>query len=56
MQHHLTRVSNVFDRDNITRFLQRYTNKAWVSHYAIITKASLIKDWIDRLAKQIIRI
>lgn len=43
---------NVFDRDNITKISSRYTNKAWVSHYAIITKASSIKDWIDRLAKQ----
>ncbi len=29
---------NVFDKDNITKISSRYTNKAWASHYAIITK------------------
>ena len=43
---------NVFDRDNITKISSRYTNKTWLSHYAIITKASPIKDWMKRLAKQ----
>lgn len=43
---------NIFDRDNITKISSRYTNKAWVSHYAIITKASPITDWMERLASQ----
>lgn len=43
---------NVFDKDNITKISSRYTNKAWVSHYAIITKASKIEDWMERLASQ----
>lgn len=43
---------NIFDRDNITKISSRYTNKAWVSHYAIITKASPIEDWMKRLASQ----
>lgn len=43
---------NVFDRDNITKISSRYTNKTWLSHYAIITKASPITDWMKRLAKQ----
>jgi hypothetical protein len=43
---------NVFDKDNITKISSRYTNKAWVSHYAIITKASSIREWIDRLSSQ----
>lgn len=43
---------NVFDKDNITKISSRYTNKAWVSHYAIITKASKIRNWIERVASQ----
>ncbi len=39
---------------NITKISSRYTNKAWVSHYANITKASSLKI-TDRLAKQFIR-
>ncbi len=41
---------NVFDKDNITKFSSRYTNKAWVSHYAIITKVSKIRNWVERVA------
>ncbi len=26
----------------------RYANKAWVSHYAIITKASKIRNWVEK--------
>lgn len=43
---------NIFDRENITKISSRYTNKAWVSHYAIITKSSSLVDWIKRLSKQ----
>ncbi len=35
------------DKDNITKFLPDITNKAWVSHYAIITKHQ-IRNWVER--------
>ncbi len=50
IQHHWGFL-NVFDKGQHHRFLHD-TNKAWVSHYAIITKASKIRNWVERSSSQ----
>ncbi len=48
---------NVFDKDNTSQKISsRYTNKAWVSHYASITRASKIRNLVERVASQSSRI
>ncbi len=42
---------NVFETTS-QRFLHDTINKAWVSHYAIITKAFKIRNWVERVASQ----
>lgn len=43
---------NVFDRTQMNLYSSRFNNKAWFSEFAVITRSTPIKDYIDNLCKK----